>query len=72
MSAQWDFSSSALSGKFTNTQQCYVHDTNYSVASRKLRVRGSGAALQLKFANEAGKPFKLLGWDVELESTASV
>jgi hypothetical protein len=63
MSGIFDFASSALSNKFSNTQQVYNSNREYyGIRVRKLKVRGHGRALQLKFTSEAGKPFAIIGW----------
>ncbi len=59
----WDWSANPTSGKFTSTQQCYnTRRTNFDLNVRRLKLRGSGKSLQLKFSSEAGKPFTILGW----------
>lgn len=72
VSARWDYSSTAASGKWSNTQQCYKSKAEFGTSVRKLLLRGSGRTLQLKFENEPGKPMKLLGWDIEIEQEAGV
>ncbi len=59
----WDWAANTTSGKQTTTQQCFSSKrTNFDVNTRRLKLRGTGKALQLKFSSEAGKPFTLLGW----------
>lgn len=62
LSMYWDYAISASSGKVSSSQQCYIDKSSYGIVSRRLRPRGSGIALQLKFVSEDGKPFTILGW----------
>lgn len=59
----WDFSNSSDSGKWSTSQQIYNSGIfNRAVNHRRLKVRGKGKALQLKFTSEEGKPFNIVGW----------
>lgn len=59
----WDWASSSDSGKFSTAQQGYsTRRGDFSVVFKKLKIRGKGRALQVKFSSESGKPFTLLGW----------
>jgi hypothetical protein len=67
----WDFASSGNSGRYTNSQQVYPVSTSassgstpsyYTFVRRRLKVRGSGLALQLRFESEDNKPFTIIGW----------
>lgn len=58
----WNFSSSADSNHWTNAQQVYIDQPYHSVTKRRIKIRGTGVALQLKFSSETGKPFSLIGW----------
>lgn len=68
----WDYASGTGSNKYSNTQQCFRTKPDHSVAISKLRVRGWGNSLQLKFTNERGKPCRILGWDMELEANNAI
>lgn len=68
----WDYADDPLSNKYSNRQQCYRNAQYHSVSTAKLRVRGWGRSLQVKFENERGKPGEILGWDLDLESNATV
>lgn len=75
---KWDFSSSAISGKWSSLIQAYrmnrvpgfdiddlTFDNGYPVVVTKNKVRGTGRAIQFRFENsEIGKDFDLLGWAV--------
>jgi hypothetical protein len=69
----FDFTNSGNSGKWSSKQQIYNDGlTNRDVHSRRLKMRGKGRAMQMKFTAEAGKPFTLLGWSMWLTQNASV
>lgn len=58
----WDYANSTDTGRFTTRQQAYRNDTLYDYSRAKLKMRGNGYSLQLKFISEPGKPFSLIGW----------
>lgn len=58
----WDYSADDSSGRETSKHQCYIDRSFYGTQRRKIRVRGRGHVLQLKFTSESGKPFNILGW----------
>jgi hypothetical protein len=69
----FDFTNDDSSGKWSTPQQIYndgllVRDVNY----RRLKVRGKGRAMQLKFYGEAGLPFKIIGWGTWITSNAGL
>lgn len=71
MRAIYDYTNSGDSGKWSTAQQCYRSSlTNRDVNFRRLKVRGKGRAMQLKFYSETGKPFTCIGWSLN-ESQAT-
>lgn len=79
LTAQWDWSSSAVSNKWYGPYQVYklqnlpypdstnlTLDTGYLLVQGRFKVRGMGKALQLRFEHSEGKDFNLLGWEVDL------
>lgn len=56
----WDYAS--LSGRYTTKQQVYRANSDSNYSRRKVKMRGNGYSLQLKFSSEKGKPFALNGW----------
>lgn len=59
----FDWTTSAVEGKTTNSQQLYLSSlSNRTVKARKLRFRGSGVAMQFKIESETSKPFTIVGW----------
>lgn len=81
--AKWDWTDATESGKWSDEEDAYrllgsftfddTSDGNKSypggqtVVKTKLRVRGQGAALQLRFEGETGKDVHLYGWQTILE-----
>lgn len=60
---QWDWANAESTAKWSNEQQVYsVNRGNRDVSRKRLLIRGSGPALQLKFTSESGKPFHIIGW----------
>ena len=74
--SRWDWSSSNVSGKWGSEQQAYrvrKHvpvdgsgpiENGEPVNVAKLKIRGRGRALHLKFTGEEGKDSIILGWSV--------
>ena len=63
MQGIYDYSSSSASGKQSSFQECYFTGRdNRDIVYRKLRVRGHGRCLQLKFKATGGQPFTMIGW----------
>jgi hypothetical protein len=61
----WDFTNSSDSNRWSSPQQCYNSTlTNRAVNHRRLKIRGKGRALQLKFYSETGHPFTIIGWSI--------
>lgn len=61
----FDFSNSGSSGKWSNTQQLYNENITFrNLNYRRLKIRGKGRAIQLKFTSETGKPFSIIGWSI--------
>lgn len=80
VSARWDFSDSANSGKWSEPIQAYrltrnyipsgkgdPFDYGYAVITTKNKLRGSGQALSLYFETEPGKDCYLYGWALSIE-----
>lgn len=58
----WDYSIDDESGKETSAHQVYIDRSFVGVQRRKIRMRGRGFALQLRFFSETGKDFNIVGW----------
>ncbi len=61
---KWDFSVDSTSNRETTPQQLYRYNDNFLLTTRKVKLRGHGKALQLRFYGETNKPFKVYGWSV--------
>ena len=74
--ARWEWSDSESSGRWSNEQQAYRFrrkyipdnsldfDDGFPVVRSRLKLRGKGKALSLKFRSEDRKDFRLLGWAI--------
>lgn len=79
LQAIWDYSDSDASNRYSSSNQVYrlrryadptgpgAFAYGYSVVSTKNKVRGNGKSLSLKFSNEDGKDYQLLGWEILYE-----
>lgn len=65
-SAIWDYAITGDTGSFSSSQhvsQDITHNnTDYAYRSRRLKVRGSGKALQFRVSSVEGEPFDIVGW----------
>lgn len=82
---KWDWTDSGNSGKWSTNQQVYHirerdiptstttdYDRGNNVITSRVRIRGRGRALQLRFESEDGKDFDLLGWGIIYTGNSSV
>lgn len=60
--ALWDFANTGNTGRWSSSQQITHTDTNYTNASRRLKVRGHGKAMQFKVSSVLDEPFDIIGW----------
>lgn len=59
----WDFAKTGSGTGRWSTNQLITHtDTNYNAASKRLKVRGHGEALQFRVSSLAGQSFDIIGW----------
>ena len=69
----WDFTTSGSSGKFSSKQEIYNSFLeNRSINHRRLKIRGKGRSLQLRFNSSTGKPFTIIGWVVYESINAAI
>lgn len=70
----WNYGNSGNTGQWTQKQtitQSITHaETNYDAGRRRLKVRGSGTAVQFKFSSVSGQPFNIIGWATADSSNA--
>lgn len=61
----YDFTQSVGTGKWSTKQQIYNENLlNRGTNFRRLKMRGKGRALQLRFESESQKPFTIIGWSI--------
>jgi hypothetical protein len=71
----WEFNNSATSNRWSAAQQVYntnAHQAYQDVRFRRLKIRGKGRALQLKFASATGTPFTIIGWSLYETQNAGI
>ena len=69
----FDFAISGDSGKWSSRQQCFNNCLRHrNVNYTRLKIRGKGRSLQLKFSSETGKPFTIIGWALWITGNAGV
>lgn len=66
--AIWDFAVNDQIKRWSSNQIITHTDLDYSNASRRLKTRGHGKALQFKVSSIADQPFDIIGWS-SLQST---
>lgn len=69
LQARWDFTTSGDTGRWSQTQYVIFDEEDRAYQTKRLRLRGEGRAVQLKFASVSGKPMSLVGWSTLEEST---
>lgn len=73
MRGVFDFSNSGNSGKWSSAQQIYNNTaTNKDVNYKRLKVRGKGRSIQLKFFSSEDSPFTIIGWSAFETSNSEV
>lgn len=73
LQAQFDFTNSGNSGKWSRPQELYRSSlTNRDVNQSRLKMRGSGRSMQLRFEGSGKNPFSIIGWSMLLSSNADV
>lgn len=71
--AKWNYARSSDTGKYSSRQQIMTNnDLRFKHRKVRLKVRGSGVALQFRIEGEKGKPFTLNGWSVMLTGGTGV
>lgn len=84
MQSRWDFTDNIYPGKWADEVQVYrqlrpffadpfsTFDDGYPLVISKNKLRGRGKAVQFKFASEAGKDMKIVGWTGTFVGTNNV
>lgn len=69
----FDFAINGNSGRWSTSQSCYDQaPSNANMSMRKLKIRGRGKAIQLKFKSETGRPFNIVGWGIFESGNAGI
>lgn len=58
----WDYATSGNTGRWSVKQIVDHPNTQHSVVTKRLKVRGHGIALQFKVSSVTQEPFDILGW----------
>lgn len=72
LQAIFDYTNSNFSNRWSVKQQTYLSTPYSDVVFRRLKVRGKGRCLQLRFESSSGSPFNIIGWSVYQTGNASV
>lgn len=85
MGAQWDWATSAVSGKWSEPQQVYRLRRAYfpsglgfgiqggvSTVVTRNKVRGRGRSIAFKFTTEPKKDCQLLGWNFQMDANNKI
>jgi hypothetical protein len=76
-SGVFDFANTSLSNQFTTHQTIAIAQRInftgklYDYDKRKLKVRGQGMSLQLRFDSTSGQPFNIVGWSIWVTGNAT-
>lgn len=68
----WDWSTSGTNTLTYSRQQVYNARTNRDYQHRRLKMRGSGLAAQLRYESVSGAPFTIVGWSSTESATSGV
>lgn len=77
MTAKWDWTTSSSTGRWTNPQQALKprryhiptseddpRNDGHGVLKSRLKIRGKGEALVIRYESEEGKDFQLFGFSI--------
>jgi len=81
VTARWEWTSKSSAGRWTNPQQgikpMRVHipddplapfNDGHGIRFSKLKIRGHGKSLVIRYDSEDGKDFQLVGWAIPFTS----
>jgi len=61
----WDYANTGSgTGGFTSRQKLVYTNTSLTNAWKRVKIRGSGLSLQIKYSSVTGQPFDILGWTI--------
>ena len=77
ITGKWEWTSNADTGRWTNPQQgikpkrvfaptneANPNNDGHEIRSSKLKMRGNGKSLVIRYESEDGKDFQLFGWAI--------
>lgn len=64
MYGMWDHSANRSSNRWSKAQQCYRDRANFDYTTTRLKVRGHGKAVHLRFESDECNPFHIIGWSI--------
>jgi hypothetical protein len=62
--SQWNYATSANSGKWSTAQTFNVIADDFSIKPNRIKLRGHGLVCQFRIENNANAPFGIVGWAV--------
>jgi hypothetical protein len=69
----YDFAVNGNSGKWSQKQEIYTDFMeDRSLTWRKIKMRGKGRSIQLRYSSNGTKPFTIIGWSVSLSTEQAV
>lgn len=68
----WDYATNRNSNRWSTRQSIAINKPNYGMDFRRIKLRGHGLVLQLKFTSSRGIPFDIMGWSMPLQMNAGV
>ena len=68
----WDYSENSSTGRWSMRQSLDNIGGDYMHATRRIKIRGHGKALQIKVTNKGDNPFVINGWTALVTSNTSV
>lgn len=60
--ALWNYSKDSSTGKWSTVQKVNFFDDRFSHGWKRLKIRGSGLAVQFRFSSTGTLPFNVVGW----------
>lgn len=77
LQGRWDWTTKSGTGRWSTAQQAIKfpryfipddasnpRDSGFGVLKTRLKIRGHGDSLVLRYTSESGKDFQLLGWAI--------
>jgi hypothetical protein len=69
----YDFAVNGNSGKWSQRQEIYTDFMEDRLLTwRKIKLRGKGRSIQLRYSSNGTKPFTIIGWSVSLSTEQAV